>query len=191
MLKQNSNQTPKESATFALLIDSIAQDYQVELMAGAMDAAREHDVNLICYIAGAPGVDRTRQFDMLYGFVKKLIDPALCDGILLSNTFAGFTSRASSSDFLMRYHAGPMVGIVTIDPRVPHISADNLQAMRAVLTHLIEQHNYRRIAIIRGPLHQHEADERFQAYCDVLAEYGLPLDPELVLLGILHTHIRG
>ena len=77
----------------------------------------------------------------------------------------------------------PTVSIAPFDPGIPHISVDNHQAMRLVLTHLIEQHNYRRIAILRGPLLQHEAEERYQGYCGVMAGDHLPVDPELVLLG--------
>src|SRR5688500_3019178 len=88
----------KGRPTLALLIDSIGQDYQVQLMAGATDAACRHNVNLVCYIAGVAGQYNHMQFDMLYGFVKELIDPGLCDGLILSNTFAGFTKRSSFSE---------------------------------------------------------------------------------------------
>ena len=183
MSKSIPSETRKDRPTFALLIDAISQDYQGQLMAGAIDAARQQDVNLVCCIAGVAGEFKAFQFDTLAGFVKELIDPAACSGIILTNTFAGFTRRASFSELVMRYGDVPMVGITAIDPRVPYIAVDNYQAMRVVLVHLIEHHNYRRIAILRGPLFQQEAEERYQAYCEILAEYGLPLDPELVLLG--------
>jgi signal transduction histidine kinase/DNA-binding LacI/PurR family transcriptional regulator/DNA-binding response OmpR family regulator len=183
MLKRKISQSRKEHPTFALLVDSIGQDYQVELMAGITDAAAEHDVNLVCYIAGVAGEYKTTQFEVLYGFVNELIDPALCDGIILTNTFGDFTRRPVFDDFCTHYHAVPTVGIAILDERVPHVAVDNNQAMRLAVTHVIEQHNCRRIAIIRGPQFHQEAEERYRACCDVLAEHGLPLDPELVLPG--------
>ena len=183
MAQYKASQTRKERPTLALLIDSIGQDYQVQLMAGATDAAREHDANLVCFIAGVTGQYADMQFDMLYGLVKELIDPALCDGLILTNTFAGFTQRDRFAEFMTRYRAVPMVSVAAVDSRIPHISVDNRQAMGVVLTHLLDHHHCRRIAIIRGPAHQQEAEDRYQAYCEVLAEHGLPVDPELVLPG--------
>src|SRR5215203_6551360 len=105
--KKTAAHTREGRPTFALLIDSIGQDYQVQLMAGATDAAREHDVNLVCYIAGVAGQYKEMQFDVLYGFIKELIDPELCDGLILSNTFAGFTGLASFNELLERYRTVP------------------------------------------------------------------------------------
>ncbi len=112
-----------------------------------------------------------------------MIDPIACDGLIVSNTFADFTRRASFEDFLAHYQNVPMVGIAISDPRVPSILVDNTQAMRLIMAHLVEHHKCRRIAIIRGPRFHAEAEERYQVYCDLLAEYGLMLESELVLPG--------
>ena len=183
MSQPTSNQRREERPTFALLIDSIGQDYQAQLIAGATDAARAHDANLVCYIVGMAGQHADRRFDALYGLVKGVIDPQQCDGLILTNTFAGFTEHERFAEFMTRYRHVPMVSVAEIDPRIPHISVDNRQAMRVVLTHLFESHQCRRIAILRGPAHQQEAEERYQAYCEILTEFGLPIDPALVLPG--------
>ncbi len=95
MNQQDTQPSPRP--TFALLIDSISQDYQVQLTAGATDAAREHDVNLVCHIVGIEGKYNKRQFDMLYGLFKELVDPERCNGIILTNTFGDFTKRVSTA----------------------------------------------------------------------------------------------
>jgi hypothetical protein len=68
-------------------------------MAGMTDAARERNVNLVCYIAGVAGEHKTMHFDTLSSFVKELIDPLRCDGLILSNTFADFTKGPSFAAF--------------------------------------------------------------------------------------------
>ena len=55
--------------------------------------------------------------------------------------------------------------------------------MRAVVSHLVEVHGRARIAFIRGPEYHQEAEERYRAYLDVLADYGIPFDPGLVAHG--------
>jgi PAS domain S-box-containing protein len=59
--------------------------------------------------------------------------------------------------------------------------------MREVLAHLLDVHGYRHLAFIRGPEGHREADERYRAYVETLAETGLPLDPTLVACGDLGT----
>ncbi len=52
--------------------------------------------------------------------------------------------------------------------------------MRALLTHLIQEHGFKRLAFIRGPEEHYYAQERYRAYLDTLQSYNLPLIPELV-----------
>lgn len=182
-MEQQTTPSRRHRPTFVLLIDSIAQAYQIQLMAGATDAARALDVNLVCTVAGVARDSHEREFEMVYGLVKELVQPEQCDGIILSNTFAGFAKRAGFGEFLTRYGSVPMVSIASVDPSVPHIAVDNYQAMRLILTHLIEEHACRHIAILRGPYLQQEAEERYQAFCEILAEYGLVVEPHLVLPG--------
>jgi len=53
--------------------------------------------------------------------------------------------------------------------------------MQAILQHLVEVHGLRRIAFIRGPEHNEEADNRFKAYLETLAAYNIPVDPQLIV----------
>ena len=55
--------------------------------------------------------------------------------------------------------------------------------MRDAMTHLIDDHGYRRIAFIRGPGVNEEAEERYRVYREVLQEHGMPFNPDLVALG--------
>ena len=57
---------------------------------------------------------------------------------------------------------------------------DGYQSMRTVLVHLIEVHGYRRIAFVTGLPRHSGHQERYHAYVDTLAEYGLPLNQKLV-----------
>jgi DNA-binding LacI/PurR family transcriptional regulator len=70
------------------------------------------------------------------------------------------------------------------------VLVDNYRGMREAVTHLIEVHDYRRIAFIRGPEGHTEADDRYRAYADVLAEHDIPLDPDLVAPGEF-TRVSG
>jgi signal transduction histidine kinase len=55
--------------------------------------------------------------------------------------------------------------------------------MERIVHHFIFDHHYKRIAFIRGPERNVDAEGRFSTYKDQLAKAGLPFDPELVYTG--------
>jgi hypothetical protein len=68
-------------------------------------------------------------------------------------------------------------------PDFPSVTVDNEVGMRGVLDHVIREHGARRIAFVRGPLANPEAELRTNAYRAALAEHGLPFDERLVMPG--------
>jgi hypothetical protein len=55
--------------------------------------------------------------------------------------------------------------------------------MERAISHLISRHGHRRIAFVRGPLANEEAERRFGVYERVLVAHGIPLDPRFVTVG--------
>src|SRR5690606_7044008 len=68
-------------------------------------------------------------------------------------------------------------------PNTPSVSIDNHTGVREALLHLLEEGGRRRIAFIRGPEGNREAEERCSAYRDVLTSHGLGINPDLVVQG--------
>ena len=64
-----------------------------------------------------------------------------------------------------------------------NLSADNDGGMRATIRHLIKDHNYRRIAFIRGPREQLDAQQRYEAYKKELAANDIRFAKRLVVDG--------
>jgi len=52
-----------------------------------------------------------------------------------------------------------------------------------MITHFVEEHNFKRIAYIKGPPENIEAKERYSAYVNALSTYKLTYNPELVAPG--------
>ena len=65
---------------------------------------------------------------------------------------------------------------------VPWIGADQRVGAYEATWHLIRQ-GHRRIAHLQGPLKYRVSLDRFQGYCQALAEAGIALDPDLILPG--------
>jgi DNA-binding LacI/PurR family transcriptional regulator len=73
-----------------------------------------------------------------------------------------------------------MVSLALPMDGIPALSVDSYEGMRAVIVHLIMVHGLSRLAFVRGPESHYYAQERYRAYTDVLQEYHIPFDPNLV-----------
>ncbi|APR77997.1 transcriptional regulator, LacI family protein [Minicystis rosea] len=162
-----------------LLVDWLEDNYQNTVVSGVADAARELGVDLVCFTGGvlrARAAQRNSAYD--------LAGPANVDGLLvMSGTLANTVGPDALARFCERYRPLPLCSIAVALPGVPSVLVDNAAGMRELLLHLVEDHGYRRLAFIRGPEANAEAERRFGVFRDVLAEHDLGLDPELVVAG--------
>ena len=143
---------------------------------GIVEAARQRDVNLICFV-GEKLHDPNgflAQANVLYD----LVDPDRVDGLVIwTSTISTYVDRQESVAFCEGYHPLPMVSLGTALAGIPSVLLESYQGMREMMSHLIEVHGYHRLVFIRGPENHPYAQERYRAYTDTLAEYGLLLDP--------------
>lgn len=117
-------------------------------------------------------------------FLFDLLRPLDFDGILvLSGSLGNQLGAAGFNEWLKRYDGVPMVSIGVEIARCTNVIADGGPGMTDLLSHLVEQHNYRRVAFVRGPVTSFEAEERFAAYRLVLARFRIAEDPRLILQG--------
>ena len=161
--------------TIGLLTARIGRVWGREFMAGVTEAARALDVNLRCFV----GRQVTASGFSLYD----LVDPASLDGLILAADLGHGVSQAEMEQFCARFHPLPVVAAALDIAGIPAIQTDSFNGMRQAVLHLIEIHGLRRIAFIRGPQGQSEAEQRYRAYLSALEASGIPLDQALVVPG--------
>jgi PAS domain S-box-containing protein len=169
----------KARPTIGFLTHGISDEYGSPLWAGILDAALEADVNLICF----PGWDLNspRGFEAYANVLYDLVSAENVDGLVISGgPMSNFAGLEGFKNFCDRYRPLPIVNIAVELKGIPTALIDNYQGVREVMTHLVEVHGYRRVALIPGPQDNPEAEARYRAYADSLARHGLPLDPSLV-----------
>jgi DNA-binding LacI/PurR family transcriptional regulator/signal transduction histidine kinase len=151
----------------------VTNPYIDPIWQGILDAAETHDVNLICFNGREP----LRIDEPLYNpAVFAQASAANLDGLIV--LYLSFPEALCQLD---GYGELPMVSIAAVHDEFPSVVVDNREGVRAAIAHLIEAHGYHRIAFMRGPEDNPDADARYEAYIETLAEYRLPLDPDLVL----------
>src|SRR6185369_4933537 len=117
-----------------------------------------------------------------FGFYD-LAKPDQFDGLILTTDVGYGTSAADLKQLRDIYGNIPIVTQSVEVPGAAMFIPDNVEEMRSVVRHLIEEHGYKRIAFIRGIYGQIDAEQRFEAYEAELKAHNLPFDENLVVNG--------
>jgi signal transduction histidine kinase/DNA-binding LacI/PurR family transcriptional regulator/AraC-like DNA-binding protein len=170
---------PNNRPTVGFLLASLHTGASRALWPGLLDAAERQGVNLISFPGGR--LRASTAFESQRNQVFDLANANCLDGLVTwASSLGGVLSPGETSAFHQRYQALPMVSLAQFMEGLPTVALDSYQGMRSLLTHLIKEHGFQRLAFIRGPEEHYYAQERYRAYLDTLQAYDLPLIPELV-----------
>lgn len=165
--------------TIGYLAHRVGDNVSQAIWTGVVDAAREHDVNLICFAGDRlrDPAGRSSPDNVAYD----LINPQVVDGLVSwASAVGGFLKHEEIVRFHRKFHPLPVVSITLPMEGIPTVLIDSYQGMQDLLAHLIEFHGYRRLAFIPGFEVSYYAEERYRAYADALEAHGIPLDPNLI-----------
>lgn len=171
------------SSLIGFLTESVSGLYQSNIWIGASDTAQKRDHGLICFAGGSLNASSWDPFEPQRNVVYNLIDTKRLKGLIISGSLGSFISSQEFATFYQRFKDIPMVCIGPEIQSVPTVVFDNISGMRDLISHLVTNHSCRRIAFIRGPEGNQEAEQRLKIFCEVLKDHGLTLIPELIVPG--------
>ncbi len=169
----------KMGPIIGLPLSSLYDPYQVATFNGVYEQAKIMDARLFCFSSSIFSHPDTSG-DMLYDLISTANIDAL---ILISGCFGEDLSTKAVRSFIRKYAAIPAVSTGIKVPETTSIIIDNQKGMKSAITHLITGHGCKRIAFIKGPGDNDEANIRFNVYRRCLKEHNIPYDPKLVCFG--------
>jgi DNA-binding LacI/PurR family transcriptional regulator len=179
---RNSVLARSQVKTIGFLVDWLDGVYQNQLLDGVRDAARDRHVQLLCFSGGI--LQSAARGGMQRNATFNLVTPENVDGlILVSGTIGNQIGSAELLAYAARFGALPRVSIAVALPGTASVIIDNRTGMESAITHLIRVHGCRKIAFVRGPEQNAEAELRYQVYRSVLLQNALPIDEQLVASG--------
>lgn len=165
-----------------LLVDWCKDPYQNAVFAAIAKACVEFDVNLLCATGG--NLDPNDLFWSQRNILYELIGQHNVDGLIaMGGNIGTFIGPVRLRQYLRRYRPLNAVSIAYKLDGTPSVLVDNQIGLREVIEHLVVAHNYRRIAFIRGPAVNQEAEQRYAVYLDVLRNHGIAPAEDLVAQG--------
>jgi DNA-binding LacI/PurR family transcriptional regulator len=164
--------------TVGILVAWLEDSYHASIVAGALDAARDRGANLLCFAGGILGAGGRAER------VFELISPENVDAVvILAGSIGNHIGAERMRAYCERFRPLPMCSIALDLEGISSVCVDNDVGMRKVLGHLFHHHQMKRVAFVRGPDANLEAERRFEVYRQTLAEAGIPFDPQLVAPG--------
>jgi len=155
--------------------------YHWQILRGAMKEAYDQGASFIAFVGGslAPA-DQPSESNWIY----QLARPGNVDAlVLLSGTLGNAVGSNALATFCAQYPPIPICSIAIPLPAASSVCVDNALGMRAVIEHLIVSHGIQRIAFVRGPAANDEAEMRLRVYRDTLESSKIAYDPDLVVSG--------
>lgn len=174
--------TSVKRPTIAFFIAELEGDYASLLNRGILDGAADNDVNLLVFPGKTPKIPYQYQYqcNVIYDLASVDNVDAL---ILPSGLYCNYLNKEEYEKFYRRYLPLPIVSITIPLTEAVNIIVNNKKGLYDALNHLIRDHHRKRIAFIRGPVSNAEAEERYSVYLEVLNENKISFNPELVCPG--------
>ena len=178
-----------KTLNIGVLLDWIGDQYHAAVLRGMVETAEHAGVNLRCFVGGQlPANEGTPGRHRIY----ELCNPRNLDGlVVLGNTLAHTVGSTGLARHCEGYRPMPLCSIGVRLTGFPSVTVDNDVGMRGVIDHIIREHGARRIAFVRGPTANIEAELRLGAYRAMLAEHGLPFEERLVVAGNFTSESGG
>jgi LacI family transcriptional regulator len=163
----------RRTDTLGLLLPKISGYFFPPLLRGIEAGARENGFGLLIHSTQ----DRS---DPVSG-TRCPLGEHNTDGLLV------FIDSLDEAELTRLHTVGfPMVLLHRSPPRgldIPCVTFENKDGARKLVEHLIETHDYRRIAFLRGPEQHEDSYWREIGYREALAAHAISFDPALVARG--------
>jgi DNA-binding LacI/PurR family transcriptional regulator len=152
----------------------------LKLLSGVTNAAKERDLNLIHMIGGSTlTTDGIRREELT---VMELLNPGRLDGLISwASSFRYYMDYEEIKKFHQRFAPLPLVSIGMQLEGATAIRGSDFDGIRQLMEHLTKVHSFRRIAFIKEKNGRLPSDQRFGTYRQMLTEYHLEFDPQLVV----------
>ncbi|MBN1409661.1 MAG: substrate-binding domain-containing protein [Spirochaetales bacterium] len=172
----------KKRPLVAVLLDDLNTPYQITILNGIKRGLTDENCNILCFEGSS--LKAPNPFDSAKNRIYDFSLEKAFDGyIILTPTLGQFMSKDEFSSFLAKYKSRPIVSIGSAIEGIPSVMEDNAAGFTALMKHLCKDHQYKRLAFIRGRDNHQSSKERFDIYCEALQSHGIIIRDELIMPG--------
>ncbi len=166
----------------AVLVGGIAYEMQKRLLRGIMKYADEQNISIYVFTCNGD-IYRQSEYGMGEYQIFNLPDLTQYDGIIFVRDTIQNEKVADEITEKIRAAKTPAISIDNTVSGMSVFYVDNREAMREMVTHLIEVHGVKNICYLSGPRQNPESEERLKGAMEAANEHGLLLDENNIYYG--------
>ncbi len=169
--------------SIAVIVAGIDEEYQYNIISGINEFAEENNINIF-YFTAYGGVLANSNYDRGEYNIFRLLNYSKFDGIIfMGNTIGASDVRLSIAKDIKDTGIPTVVFDSDIDPDFYNIKIDNFKAMEDIVSHIVKEHNAKKINYVSGPMENPESRQRYEAYKSILRENNIEFESERVFFG--------
>jgi signal transduction histidine kinase/DNA-binding LacI/PurR family transcriptional regulator/DNA-binding NarL/FixJ family response regulator/HPt (histidine-containing phosphotransfer) domain-containing protein len=179
LVDKNNENSKNKQITIGYVTSHMWGEVSFSYYQGVVKAAKELGVNLITINGNR--INDLNEFKKQANIVYNLISKKMFDGLIfLGSLLSEHTTTDELDSFYKKFDNFPVVGIAAPIENRSIIIVDDIKAINDIMEHLIEFHNYKKIAFVRGPENYLYSEKRFDTYKNVLEKHNIKFNPDLV-----------
>lgn len=187
--------------TIGVLIGNATSPHTMDLMKGIHHAAKDHQANILYFLgmhssyfyADLFGQDAESDYDYQFNTIYDYAWLGKVDALIISyGSLCIFLDHNDKNLFLNRFQGIPYVLLEDRDEtETPsYIISDNYSGMYHCIEHLCKEHGYKKILYLSGPVGNQDAEERKQAYLDVMKKYRIDVTQDMIEVGDYSDYVK-
>lgn len=201
-MSQEKDYRERKHYTIGVLIGNATSPHTMDLMKGIYHAAKDYEVNVLSFLgmhssyfyADLFGEDSENDYDYQFNTIYDYAWLGKVDALIISyGSLCIFLDNTSNKQvFLDRFQG---IEHVLLEEREDvenpsYIITDNYGGMYDCVEHLVTEHGYRKLLYLGGPLDNTDAEERRQAYMDVMHKHGLTVTADMMEVGDYSEYVE-
>lgn len=179
----------------ALFMGILENDFSHAVLEGAARGAKETDCNLIVFpmdlINGTYSDNDVNKYRYQYNVLSAFLSANHIDGIVLEyGTIVSAISDVEKKEFLSLMGDTPVVLLSEDAEGYDSICVENEVGLREIMTHMIVDHGYTKIAYLSGTKDNHDAEVRLNVYRQMMEQYNLTLGEDWIIPGNFSIYVE-
>jgi DNA-binding LacI/PurR family transcriptional regulator/C4-dicarboxylate-specific signal transduction histidine kinase/ActR/RegA family two-component response regulator len=167
-------------------IDHVSGGYEPQLRTAFEAMCQQHDLDLALLVGGS--FDDPNPVGASHARIYELLDETSADGIIiLASGLITHSGPERLEELKAKLAKVPLCSVGCVVPGMPSVVVDNRPGMAALVEHVLDVHQRKRLAFITGPPKNPDSEARLAVFREVLARYGVEVDPRLIATGYFHS----
>ena len=174
--------TPRNNKIVGVLIDSANSYFNKRAIGDLIDAADEKGLHLVFFFGGALEQEKTiGPYSYAYSLPHSDTIDAL---VILPHSIAPYSPSTNACAIAGQFPSIPVYSLCCRLPGYFSIWAQSDEAINQMITHLVDDHNYQKFAVLCGPDSPGSVSrKRLDKITTILNARGIALQPEFIFTG--------